>query len=382
MAVQKVNIGHVVGPGVPTGGAEGTWLMKKSGTNYDTKWAELQPVLVVDCGTINTLPKVISNANIKRDMVVVGYEFGTPEAFDDDLSVSTSNGWLTLSGICRKSTTVKLKLASASNDPSELGNCIIKKPWQFLFPDFPMLNVGLRNAVWRGNSLGNIRTPGQTLAIESGRFEDMYLGDYWEINGVIWRIMGFDVFWDCGDNPLSSHHVVVVPDTNLYNCKWNETANTTDGGPNGGIGYAGSFVRANIKSSVNGAAEGAELKVIAAFGSGHVLSYRTIYPSAYDTDGNATTFANFDARVELMSEAMVYGSQIFTGNGRGNGFEAGIEKTQLPGFRVNPRLIKSADYWLRNPYSKLSVCEVGTYGNATRAYANNEKGIRPFALIG
>lgn len=382
MAVQKVNIGHVAGPGVPTGGAEGTWLMKKSGTNYDTKWAELQPVLVVDCGTINTLPTVISNANIKRDMVVVGYEFGTPEAFDDDLSVGIMNGLLTLSGICRKPTTVKLKLASASNDPTELGNCVIKKPWQFLFPDFPMLNVGLRNAVWRGISLGNSLTSEQAIAIESGRFEDMYLGDYWEINGVIWRIMGFDVFLNCGDNLLPSHHVVVVPDTNLYNCKWNETANTTDGGPNGGIGYAGSFVRANIKSSVNGEAEGAELKVIAAFGSDHVLSYRTIYPSAYDTDGNATTFANFDARVELMSEVMVYGCHIFTANEHGSGYEAGIEKTQLPGFRVNPSLIKSTDYWLRNPFTKTRACEVGTYGNATRGTADVEKGVRPFALIG
>lgn len=258
----------------------------------------------------------------------------------------------------------------------------IERSWQSLFPDFPLTQgAGFHNSIWRGISLGTGLTSAQSTAITDGTFTDLFLGDYWTINDVTWRIMGFDVFLSCGDNLLSSHHVVVVPDTNLYKCKWNETANTTDGGPNSGIGYAGSFVRANIKSNVNGEAEGAELKVIAAFGSDHVLSYRTIYPSAYDTDGNATAFANFDARVELMSEIMVYGSQIFTGNGNGNGYEAGIEKTQLPGFRLDLRRIKSADYWLRNPFTKSSACLVGTYGNATRASANLERGVRPFALI-
>ena len=112
-----------------------------------------------------------------------------------------------------------------------------------------------------------------------------------------------------------------------------------------------------------------------------MLNYRTIYPSAYDADGYATTFANFNARVELMSEVMVYGCHIFTANGHGSGYEAGIEKTQLPGFRVNPYLIKSADYWLRNPFTKSQACLVGTYGNATRANASFEKNVRPFALI-
>lgn len=258
----------------------------------------------------------------------------------------------------------------------------IERPWQSLFPDFPLTpGAGFHNSIWRGISLGTSLTSTQSAAITNGTFTDLFLGDYWTINDVVWRIMGFDIFLSCGDNLLSSHHIVVVPDTNLYACKWNETANTVDGGPSSGIGYAGSYIRANIKSSTNGTAEGAQKKVIAAFGDSHVLSYRTIYPSAYDTNGNATAFANFDARVELMSEIMVYGCHIFTANGHGSGYEAGIEKTQLPGFRMNPRRIKSADYWLRNPFTKSSACIVGGYGNATRATASFERGVRPFALI-
>ena len=113
MAVQKVNIGHVAGPGVPSGGSTGTILRKRSGANYDAEWAEFKPVLRVDCGTINTLPVTIANANIKNDMVVVGYEFGTPAAFESELTVVTGTGSVTLSGIISGGSTVELWLASS-----------------------------------------------------------------------------------------------------------------------------------------------------------------------------------------------------------------------------------------------------------------------------
>lgn len=113
MAVQKVNIGHVVGPGVPTGGSTGAILRKRSGANYDTEWAAFKPVLWVDCGTIETLPVTITNANIKNDMVVVGYEFGTPAAFESSLTVDTGTGYVTLSGTIIGTSTVELWLASS-----------------------------------------------------------------------------------------------------------------------------------------------------------------------------------------------------------------------------------------------------------------------------
>lgn len=113
MAVKKVNIGHVVGPGVPTGGSTGTILRKRSGSDYDTEWAVYKPVLFVDCGTINTLPVTIANANIKYDMVVVGYKFGTPDAFVSRLIVNTASGSVELSGTISGTSTVELWLASS-----------------------------------------------------------------------------------------------------------------------------------------------------------------------------------------------------------------------------------------------------------------------------
>lgn len=111
-----LDLGKVVGEngqGVPTGGSAGAILRKRSGADYDTEWAAYKPVLWVDCGLIDTLPATIANANIKNDMVVVGYEFGTPAAFESSLTVVTGTGSVTLSGTISGGSTVELWLASS-----------------------------------------------------------------------------------------------------------------------------------------------------------------------------------------------------------------------------------------------------------------------------
>ena len=111
-----LDLGKVVGEngqGVPSGGSTGTILRKRSGSDYDTEWGVYKPVLLVDCGVIDALPVTIANANIKYDMVVVGYEFGAPDAFVSRLIVNTGPGSVELSGTISGASTVKLWLASS-----------------------------------------------------------------------------------------------------------------------------------------------------------------------------------------------------------------------------------------------------------------------------
>lgn len=66
--------------------------------------------LIIDCGTVSSLPKEISNSNITADMVVLKAELGTPSAQISDWTVTTVAGKLTISGTISGSTTVKLYL--------------------------------------------------------------------------------------------------------------------------------------------------------------------------------------------------------------------------------------------------------------------------------
>ena len=112
--------------------------------------------------------------------------------------------------------------------------------------------AGAHSAIYRGAALGNTVSPAQYNAIDAGTFDDLYIGDYWTINGVNWRIAAFDYYYNTGDTNCTTHHVVVVPDTTLYSAQYHitesgeyesgTTANTTAGG------YQGSDLRTGVSS--------------------------------------------------------------------------------------------------------------------------------------
>lgn len=83
-----------------------------TGTQIDE---EVQKGLVViNCGTVSSLPATKSNANILASHVVLKSELGTPSAQTSEWSVDTSAGSLVISGNIDGSTTVKLYLGRAA----------------------------------------------------------------------------------------------------------------------------------------------------------------------------------------------------------------------------------------------------------------------------
>ena len=78
-------------------------------------------------------------------------------------------------------------------------------------------NAGFHNSIYRGKSLGTSVSDAQWASIQAGTFDDMFIGDYWTINNVRWVIAHFDYYYNIGDTNFGTHHVCVVPYTNLYN---------------------------------------------------------------------------------------------------------------------------------------------------------------------
>ena len=74
---------------------------------------------------------------------------------------------------------------------------------------------GLRNSIFRGKCLGDSLTAEQAAAIKAGTFQDMFVGDYWTIGVVNYRIAHLDYWLRCGDAECTKHHAVIVPDTCL-----------------------------------------------------------------------------------------------------------------------------------------------------------------------
>lgn len=223
------------------------------------------------------------------------------------------------------------------------------------------------NCIYRGKNLGTSVTAAQYAAISSGKFTDLYIGDYWVINGVIYRIAAFDYYYNCGDTNFTKHHVVLVPDTSLYKAQMN-TSNVTTGGYTGSAMYKSNLAQA--KTTIK-----------AAFGSAHVLTKRELLTNA--VNGNTPSgWAWFDSDVELMNEVQVYGS-VAWGAHDGNGYNVASGDGQFPLFMFDrTKLHNREDYWLRDVSSATYFSIVNGNGRAGSYYASNSYGVRPAFCIG
>ena len=237
-----------------------------------------------------------------------------------------------------------------------------------------LTSVDNHRMVMRGKNLGDVVTAQQKSSIQDGSFTDLWLGDYWQIGGINWRIADFDYWYNCGDTPLLSHHLVIIPEAPIGTAVMNDTSTTTGG-------WTGSKMRmtnmAEAKSTIQ-----------TAFGE-NLLTHReylinvvtTGYPSAGEWE---------DSDIELMNEPMVFGSYIYTPAGNGTVIVKRYTNSQrqLALFRAAPKFINQTEagqrieYWLRDIASDQKFACVMSYGPVTDALASLEYGIRPVFAIG
>ena len=229
--------------------------------------------------------------------------------------------------------------------------------------------AGLHNSLYRGKNLGGTFTEEQKAQVHAGTFHDMWIGDYWEIGGVKYRIAHFDYWLNCGDTQCTQHHVVIVPDSCLYSAQMNDT-NITTGAYVGSKMYTENLAQA--KEIINNA-----------FGSSNILNHRELLANATNATADPTYESAgswYDSTVELMSECMVYGSNIFH-NVEANGaipYSYTIDKSQLALFRLDTsKICNRADWWLRGVVSAASFADVADTGHANSSGASNTNGVRP-----
>jgi hypothetical protein len=234
-------------------------------------------------------------------------------------------------------------------------------------------NAGAHNSIYRGEYLGTSVTTAQYNAISAGTFDDLFIGDYWTINSVNWRIAAFDYYFNRGDTWCTTHHAVIVPDTILYTAKMNDTSITTGG-------YVGSVMyTTNL--------EDAKTTINSAF-SGHVLSHRNYLSNAV-TNGYTSGGTWKDSTVELMTERMVYGNPCFApmGDGSTTPSQYSLDYIQLPLFALDTSRITALYngnkyiWWLRDVVTASGFAGVANHGGCDFGTASYASGVRPAFLI-
>ena len=235
-------------------------------------------------------------------------------------------------------------------------------------------NASFHNSIFRGKDITSYFTDGSLYnRIANGTFEDLFVGDYIIQNNITWRIAGFDIHLNKGDQPLITHHAVIVPDSNLTTEVMNWEGSTEGG-------YVGSLVYGTTLPSV------LTDYIIPVFGN-HIIEYRAfltngINPTGYNSsgtnDGCSNSCAWFSRKLDLMDECEVYGCAIWSSSG----FDCGSAYTQLPLFALAPQYILSDEsYWLKDVSTSHSYASVTNSGIADGAWTAVILGVRPRFLI-
>lgn len=224
--------------------------------------------------------------------------------------------------------------------------------------------------VFRGKNLGTSITADQKTAISSGTFDDLFIGDYWTINGTRYDIADMDYWYNTGDDgAFTIHHLVMVPHSSLYNAQMNDT-NTTEGG------YTGSQMRTTNLNQ-------AQSTITTDFGT--MLKTHREYLVNAVTDGRPSACGWFDSTVDLMNEIMVYGNYIYTpaNDGVSLSKRTTINKQQLALFALSPASTHIRDaIWLRDVVSATTFAVVNPNGGAHYYNASTSNGVRPVFAIG
>lgn len=226
-----------------------------------------------------------------------------------------------------------------------------------------------RRKFFRGYNLGEFSEV-KKKAIQNSTFDNMFIGDYFYINGHIWRIWDFNYWLKKGDISCETPHILVGPDNNLYSYVMNDT-NTTEGG----------FERSKMFGS--GLNE-AYTMLSTDFGGANLLIHRELVTNAV-SNGMSSAGEWIDSNVILMNEFMVYGHSVFApaNNGTTTPYNYTIDINQLAIFQLWPEYqnIQRSWYWLRDVAAATDFASSGSYGIAHCYGAVNQGGVRPVCGI-
>lgn len=275
---------------------------------------------------------------------------------------------------------------------------------------FPFVDCAAsHNGIFRGKDLTNVYTIDEICErISNGTFEDLYIGDYFDItisteytaNEVVRCILaGFDTYLKYGDTSFNKHHAVIVPKNSFTSIeKMNSTSTTGVSENANNPSDKGSYLGSDMQQLVLPVYAAA---ISSAIGSTHLLSRRSLLPYIMTPElasmgggfliGASSRSEWVSVQLQLLSEIQVYGANVVSSSFH----DTGCDNFQLPLFALDPTLkicknggadsftsSNRMGYWLRNVSSDTSFATINGSGNSGYSNASNRNAVRPFFCIG
>lgn len=222
------------------------------------------------------------------------------------------------------------------------------------------------NAICRGKKLGNALTSEMLASIRDGSFNDLYVCDYIETEDNIYRFMDFDYFLGCCSSAsggrIERHHAILVPDKVMSSSAIDNYPEATQ--PKETHMYVNKLPE--VTQTLKGI-----------FGNDNVAMMDRVITKTVNGESTGWDWVNVGA--DLLTEVMVMGHSSW---GQWVGFQTGIMKGQLAGFRYSHYLMCSnEDYWLRDKRSATNYALISSDGYSSSDTGSLQHGARPFFVI-
>lgn len=263
------------------------------------------------------------------------------------------------------------------NDGSE-SKTRLRDAFYSLVPD----GAPTHNNVFRGQNLGALNAT-HIANIQNGSFHDMFIGDYFSINGSNYVIAGINYKIHHGNTVDLGNHLVLMPSD------WSKTPTQTLN-PDSHTGHymqdtdttAGGFAGTKLYKTY---LPQIQTKLESDFGN-HLITFRTVVSTHVDDSGAPDQAEWRDAKVAIPNEVMVYGTSLNGNNKNGSWYNVGDEDSQLPLMRLNDAERcnnRAGSFWLRDVHSASEFAYATNSGDASWYGASTTGGgVRAFFLIG
>ncbi len=270
--------------------------------------------------------------------------------------------------------------------------------------------VSLRRNTYRGKDITSYYEDESLYdMISSGRFDDIYVGDYFtttkedskgEEHTVTWLIADLNNYLHSGYNDLTTNHATIIPAIPFYNAQMNNKVDEKDTtgvvdtnlklkplGSENEKDNIGAYVGSNMKQKV---LPDILKNYIEPVFDNHIIEYTNLLADGTEgsrsnqwgqTTGASSSWDWYDSQVDLMSEVNVYGSTVWSSSG----YDIGIDNRQYAIFQLKPEFINSYgnkrfNYWLKAVANFANFASVNSDGYAPAGHTNSI-GVRPRFLI-
>ena len=321
----------------------------------------------IETKKINELEVAQASASSDNDLLILRLSNG---AGVKAIPISTMRTIIT-GALADLETTDKDSIVDAVNEV--LATVVEHGEWldglQELFDHFGIAGAGLANAICVDEEVPLSILTTKASEITAGTFEGLWVGQYVKDSTQKYRFGDFDYRLHMGSTEITHHHILTVPDSNMYNASMNDSNITTGA-------YVGSkMFTTNLASAIT--------TITNKFGSSHLLTHKNYLKNA-TSNGYESAGDWYDRVVDLMTEEMVYGGKEFKNIVGGTNVPAGYttDHSQLSIFRLRRDLICNRGwYWLRDVVNASYFAAVANAGNCYYNYASNSLGVRPAFLL-